>query len=405
MKKATRGSISRPILIVSLFLGAIGLGAVLYFSLYSGPRKPSFLFILIDTLRSDHLSCFGYPRATSPHLDRLAAEGVRFDCARSQASWTLPSMISLMSGRYIFTDIPALPRETPNLPLLLRQLGYNTAGFIANSLVGEKEGFDKGFDHFEIREHKTPQWTAKDLNSRLLPWMHDHLKPPFFLYLHYLDPHHPYTPPKDMVEFESDYDPITQERRNRYDRWLKDYPELYQNAHKDIEEMRYHITLYDGEIRLVDQCVGEVVNALKELGFDEETVIVVTADHGEGLWEHPHYLKAVEKQTPRDQWSLTTCFFRDHGYHLYEELIRVPMIINGPGIEPGKVVYEAVENVDLVPTLLEMAGDPQPFPGDGRSLVPTLAPQGPSLGERAVLFSHCNEGSCIIEPEKNLKLI
>ena len=377
------------------------------------PVPPNVVLIVVDTLRADRLGVDGYPRNLTPCLDGLAREGVYFRRAVSQSSWTLPSMISLMTGRHIFTEIPALPAETPSLAGMMKARGYATSAFIANSLVGEKEGFAKGFDHFEIRKHKTPQWDAAEVNRRVLPYMETSLKGPFFLYVHYLDPHFPYEPPEECLAFEEDYDPLHPEKRQRFSEFYTERPEYFPKAEEELAYIREQLDRYDGEVRHVDRAVGEVLDALKRLGLSETTVVAVTADHGECLWDHRHHVRVVEKQVPEGQRGLATWFFRDHGYHLYDELIRVPFIVEGPGIRGGRIVDELVENVDLLPTLLELAGDPgsdegggsRPPTGDGRSLAPFLRGSVESPPKRDIAFSHCNEATCAIQPEYRLKLV
>jgi arylsulfatase A-like enzyme len=366
-------------------------------------KPPSVVFIVVDTLRSDHLGCYGYPRDTSPAIDRLAASGVTFTSATAQSSWTLPSMVSMMSGRHLFSKVPRFPDDTPNLAMMMKKRGFQTAGFVANALVGEKEGFHKGFDTYEVRKAKTPQWSARDLNNRLLPFMRNELKPPFFLYIHYLDPHFPYEPPENFAAFDDRYDPLTPEKRQRFEDWLKDHPEFQDRAEDDVEEMRRLIRRYDGEIRFTDLCVGEVLTVLRNAGLDENTVVVLTSDHGECLWDHLQYEKAVEQRYEPGERHLINAFFRDHGYHLFEELIHVPLIVRGPGIEGGRTVDAPVEIVDLIPTLLQLQGESALPSCDGRSLVPGLM-EG-ALPERPAVFSHCNEGTCMIQTSKRLKLV
>jgi arylsulfatase A-like enzyme len=358
--------------------------ACLYFFVLQKPKPPSIVFILIDTLRSDHMSCYGYERKTTPNIDVLAKAGVRFENAIAQSSWTLPSMISLMSGKYIFSKAPKLPEETPSLAQLLKRRGYRTAAFIANSLVGEKEGFAKGFDHFEIRQHKTAQWPAGDLNHRLLPYMKSSLEPPFFLYLHYLDPHFPYAPPEELAVFKKSFDPIPEEKRRRIADYVAEHPELKAGAAEDVKKMERQIDLYDGEVRFVDRCVGRILFELKTLGLDENTVILLAADHGECLWDHLHYPKEVEKRHAKDQRDLT---------------------IQGPGIQKGRVVKTMVENVDIIPTLLALAGEEGYLFGDGRNLLPVLEDPAHELPEKQVVYSHCNEATCAVQPTYRLKLL
>jgi len=392
------------ILILVLCLAAVVMAVILYNVPRAKEQPPSVLFILIDTLRSDRLGCLGNQRNLTPHIDGLASEGVLFENARSQSSWTLPSMISLMTGRYIFSEIPKLPEEVPCLPQLMKQHGYATAGFVANALVGEKEGFKRGFDQFVVRREGDFPCSGKDLNYQLLPWMRQNLKSPFFLYLHYLDPHYPYEPPPEFPRVNDSLDPIDADNLARFKQWAEERAP-YAQLQEDLNEIRQELNLYDSEVRFVDHCVGEVLAELKRLGLDDNTIVVLTSDHGECLWDHAHYPKAIEKTVPEDERNLMTHFFRDHGYHLFDELIRVPMIIKGPGIPGNRTISTSVANVDLVPTLLELVGDNSVFKGDGKSLGPVLMHRNKSLPEDRAHFAHCNEATCIIHPTANLKLV
>jgi len=406
MKMTVRNNRAKISLILICFcIVLVSSGALFYFLVLAKPSPPNVVFILIDTLRSDHLSCAGYERKTSPCIDEIASEGVFFNKAISQSSWTLPSMISLMSGKYIFTKIPKLPDDTMSLAQMMKKGGYSTAGFIANSLVGKNEGFSKGFDHFEVRQKSTAQWTGADLNNRLLPYMKKSLKPPFFLYVHYLDPHYPYSPPEDFIKFDEEFDPVRIEYRKRYSEFCLEHEEVIPTAKKDVDLIKKNITLYDGEVKYVDRCVGEVMLQLKRMGLEENTVVVITSDHGEGLWNHLHHKKVVEKHVPMEKRNLTTYFLRDHGYHLYQELIHVPLIIKGPNIRKNETVSVMVENVDIIPTLLSLTDIDIPFNGDGRSLAQFLTNPDFTLDEKRLIFSHCDEGTCTIQPVYNSKLV
>jgi arylsulfatase A-like enzyme len=333
----------------------------------SEKKKPNILLIVIDTLRRDHVGCFGYKRDTTPHLDQLAKEGVRCDQMIATSSWTIPSLMS------IFTSLPPslhnatsyqkkLASGTSTLAEELKKFGYQTAAVVSNPSASPTFGFNKGFDFYDdytvtlgsdlnlFGEHPTPQSirtirTSPTVNRVALNWLEKVRKPdqPFFLFLLYVDPHADYIPPPPYdTMFDPDYKGTV--RGNMYDdpkRQLSD---------EDKEHIK---ALYDGEIRYTDEHVGQVLKKLDDLGLSKDTVVVAAADHGEEFWDHGGIL---------------------HGHSLFDELIRVPFIIRWPGNLPTeRVVPDQLSNISIMPTLLEMAGAKNPTQCQGPSLVGILS--------------------------------
>jgi len=318
----------------------------------SPERPPNIVLIVVDTLRHDHLSSYGYSRPTSPNIDRLLAQrGVVLENAYSQAPWTLPSVVSLLTGRYpteLLADEAAafkIPDEVPVLSELLQGLGYETAAFYANPALHAGTGFGRGFETFFappadfgwFRRH------ADDLNRRMLPWVKaragagagDRAQKPFFLYAHYLDPHDPYDNP-DLVEGKSPYFPdytgsITGHQVHR----IYGGFDLLQDPEQDVA----HLTaLYDSEITYVDRFLGELLETLGPETL-ENTLVVLTSDHGEELFDH-------------GGWK--------HGQSVYEEQIHVPLILRWDGHFPaGRRLEGTVELLDVLPTLISAAGGRQ----------------------------------------------
>jgi arylsulfatase A-like enzyme len=243
------------------------------------------------------------------------------------------------------------------------------------------------------------------LTEQVMKWAEKNLKPPFFLYVHYVDPHAPYVPQPQYTRFEEDYDPITPERLERFHAFLDQRPELRETAERDMEEIRRLIDLYDGEVKYVDKCMGDFFGELDRLGFLEDTIIALTSDHGEGLWDHLHYQKVVNATVPSERRNLTTYFMNGHGFHLFEELIQVPLIIKGPGISGNRIVETTVENVDLLPTLLALTGGEAPPGRDGQNLYQILTDPNHVLAEKEFLYSYCNQVTCTIQPRSRLKLL
>ncbi|MDY7093276.1 MAG: sulfatase [Acidobacteriota bacterium] len=264
------------------------------------PRYDNLVVILIDTLRSDHLPGYGYHRNTAPTLTRLQSEGIAVQ-GYAASSWTKPSVATLLTGfppqrHQAVGRADALPAEVPYLPELLAEKGFDTAAYVGNRNVGRKFGFDRGFRHFEMT-HPTgkidgPRVTAKSLA------LAQELRPPFFLYAHYVDPHDPYHPPRLFTDQGlADGPPV--------EGFVQ--PRQVRNGRTEMtpEVLRRMIDQYDGEIHQVDEEVRHLLAGLEEQGLLERTLVVVTSDHGEEFLEHG---------------ELT------HGTGLYQEAIRVPLI-------------------------------------------------------------------------------
>lgn len=311
---------------------------------------PNVVLISIDCLRADHLGCYGYSRETSPNIDSLARQGAVFEWAISSSSWTLPTHLSMLTSLHwpvwsAETDTNWTAVRQPRLPGVLRDHGYKTAGFYAGPLVSPTYGFDKGFDDY-IDCQTTPWNALKDITSpgihdRVTRWLDEERGEPFFLFIHYWDPHGLYIPPApyDRI-FDPDY-----EGKYVYPREPKD-----STADISPRDMKHLIALYDGEIRWTDKWIGELVRLLDAKGFLDRTLIILTADHGEQLGERGKI---------------------GHGLNLFDELIRVPLILRLPGKVPAGVrVREQVSLIDIFPTILDVVGVERPPKLMGRSLAP-----------------------------------
>lgn len=309
------------------------------------PSPPNILLITIDTLRADHLSSYGYARDTSPNLDALAARGVRFDQAWVQWPKTTPSIASLMTATYpkdngiVRAVGQHLPGEFRLLAEELQSRGYRTGAVVANGAIGSEFRFDQGFDSFlETWKHEPVPEDGSDQNraevvtrlgrSILEQWPADEK---YFLWLHYLDPHWPYWPPQDQTRFfELDPDAATLER-------LRPHPNGTEEEKRQLRRDRdWYSALYDAEIRYMDAQIGRMVAWMEERGLLDNTLIVVTADHGESLGEHDYYY--------------------DHGKLGFETTLRVPLIVVWPDRIPVKVESLPVNLIDLGPTLLDVVG-------------------------------------------------
>ncbi|MCJ7643243.1 MAG: sulfatase-like hydrolase/transferase, partial [Candidatus Aminicenantes bacterium] len=316
---------------------AAGLGILIYFFIISLgrnrvalPGTPSYniLLITLDTTRADHLGCYGYKPAKTPNLDRLAQEGIRFARVYCPAPLTLPSHASIMTGLYPVThgvrnNGHDLPSGIRTLAEILKGRSYSTAAFVSSFSMDSRFGLDRGFDVYDDTfQSESPFKTqnaerrAKETFARFSRWLEINGKDKFFGWVHYYDPHLPYDPPSPSKE-EFEKDP------------------------------------YDGEIAYMDRYVGAVLERLKELGILERTLVVIAGDHGEGLGDK------VET---------------GHGIFLYEETLRVPLILYNPAVFPRSQVIESqVRLVDVAPTILEIIGLKNEAAGmTGQSLVPWL---------------------------------
>lgn len=339
-------------------------GSLLIVGLVAGCAErrdpPNLLLVVVDTLRADHLGCYGYPRDTSPRIDRFAAGAVLFANAFTPVPKTGPAMTSLFTGRYpqrhgVTENRRVVPADEQLLAEVL-PAAYRKVAFVANPTLTAERGFAAGFDEFELVSDDS---TA--LTDRVLSWLESYSDGPFFLWAHYLDPHGPYLPPEALREkFVGDawYD-ASRRVRSRPDPRRRDgalglgVVPKYQRL-EGQHSVDYYVAQYDAEILHVDSELGRLFDHLEESGLAERTVVVLVSDHGESLGEHDYYF--------------------EHGLHVTEGSIRVPLIVRAPGLGP-RVVPDLVQTVDLLPTLLQLLGAASPIDtrSEGRDLTPLLS--------------------------------
>ncbi len=326
---------------------------------------PNIVLVLIDTLRADRVGWYQNDRKLTPFLDSLAEHGDVFWQAYAQSSWTSPSVASLLTSRYpsqhAVVRIGAVLGPTEiRLPALLRAHGYATGGFSANPLIGARWGYAEGFDHFvdapdedTIREPNAKQ-RAERINSAALSWL-DSLKDrpggarPVFLYLHYMEPHAPYLPPRESLEAVLDRSPDPDRARKSLGDMLFVSRQRFQQP--DPEALELIKDLYDAEVLGLDARLRTLFADLQGRGVLANAIVVVTADHGEEFKEHGHM---------------------GHGYTLYNEVIHVPLMLAIPGQHQRVDLQGPVSLIDLAPTLLDFAGVTPPASFEGHSLRPLL---------------------------------
>lgn len=336
-------------------------------------RRPNILLLGVDSLRADHMSCYGYPRLTTPHLDRFAQQATLFENTFSPHIPTTSAYGSMLTGRDVFgTQVVALRHQGPlrpevrTLPEILREAGYATTcvGFNGNP---SSRGFDKYLDYpswGSWNEGRSPK--AQALNEVALPEL-DRLatgKEPFFLFLRHMDPHAPYLPPAPFERMF--YHGNERDKKNKSMAPVmafKPFRDFFASwMPPGISDKDYVIAQYDGAIAYMDSCIASIFEALETRGLLDDTIIAFNADHGETLYEHE-------------------CWFDHHG--IYDNTLHVPLILRYPEKLPmGKRIRGYNQHKDLVPTLLDLAGVRPHDPFDGQSLLPMA---------RGEVVSHASE--------------
>ncbi len=340
------------------------------------PPAPRYnlLLISIDTCRADHLTCYGYDRDTSPHLDQLAREGTLFENLTAASSWTVPSHMSMFTSLYpsvhgVQDFDNKLGEGVPTLAQCLAQSGYVTAAFVTGPPLNHRYGFNRGFrfyDDFTVGlTFEEPGAAALQDSGRLdrvvtnpvitnlaTQWLKKHSRENFFLFLHYWDCHYDYVPP---APYDRKFDPGYQGAENGRRVFERERDILKYISVMDLAHM---MALYDGEIAHTDEHVGRILQLLQDLGISERTLVIVLSDHGEAFLEHGKLR---------------------HGNSLYEELLHVPLIMRLPGVIPaGKRVAGNISHVDLMPTALGLLHLRGPAQMQGIDLSPMI------LGDQAV---------------------
>ncbi len=340
-------------------------------------NKRNVVFIVLDTLRADHLSCYGYFRKTDPRISEIAAAGSVFSDFFASGIATGPGFTSIVTGLppirngYYITpwnkpNAEQLDDNIPTMAEIFQHNGYQTAA--VDNLVNFRshmKHFVRGYEYY-MNATGSPYWvhhhvTAEKINAMVLPWLADRAEPPFFLFLHYWDPHMPYNQPAEYRRLWRHEPGSTNDLQVRradagYDYvpgWgrLGDIEENEKVIEVEGETFRRSMDLYDGEVSYADAAVGRVHDLLKNKDLLEDTILVITADHGEqlgqhGLWGHDG---------------------------LHDAVIHIPLIIRAPGQLPaGKVVEGFAQHADLLPTVMELAGIDDIPDFDGNAVVKSM---------------------------------
>jgi choline-sulfatase len=305
----------------------------------SRPAIRNVLLISIDTLRADHVSAYGFPRPTTPNIDAVAREGVLFRNVHTPVPMTLPAHVSMLTG----TLPPAhglrdnlanrLPEASLTLAEMLKPRGFTTGAVVSTFVLDRRFGTSQGFDTYDDRFQAVHK--IGDINERkgdettrhALDWLDEHKAQPFFLFVHFYDPHDPYEPPEPFAS-----------------QW-REHP-------------------YEGEIAFADHCVGQVLEKLRQLGLYDRTLVVITGDHGEMLGEHGEL---------------------NHGFFIYEGALHVPLVMRVPGAPAAARKVDApVSLIDIAPTIVSLVGAPVPKEVQGVDLSPWIAGRGAGGGARPI---------------------
>ena len=281
------------------------------------PTETNILLIVVDTLRADHTSPYGYARETSPRMRELSSRGVTFERCVTQRTNTTPAMATMMTGLYpptvgVVDAGDVLSESHTTLGEILQERGFRTAAFCANGMTGPRYNLDQGIERFELIL-PDEQIESRAINQEALSWLEEQGSEPFFLWLHYKDPHWPYELPESHAGLFAD-----------------------DGGASTPSEVESEIANYDAEIFYNDESLGQIFDTLQRLDLWDDTLVILTADHGESLGEHDYYYS--------------------HGAYCYEPTAHVPLIMAHPRFGEPRRVEATIGLVDLLPTLLELFG-------------------------------------------------
>jgi arylsulfatase A-like enzyme len=320
--------------------------------------RPNIVLITIDALRADHLGAYGSTAGLTPNLDAFARQAARYHAAYASAPWTLPSFAALFTSlppsecglttsqpesTQWYSQVARLPDRVPLLSEQLQRAGYVTAAVLTNPFLFQERGWNRGFHHFrnedgpDVTDLLTSDTTrAHTVTHHARLWLRMNHRQPFFLWVHYLDPHAPYDPPGAPPDLRTPYPDEWGTDRPYWHDHMRDAPPAVQARYADFCR-----TMYAQEVRYADRFVGELLREIARYDGDRQFLTIITSDHGEELFDHGGF---------------------EHGHSVYQELLHVPLLVQWPhGTEADRDIYQTVGLMDLAPTLLEIAGaDPMP---------------------------------------------
>lgn len=373
-----------PLLMAVLLLGACH-GEEAETNGQGGVRAPRHVFLItVDTLRADHLSAYGYARATSPNLDRLAGTGVLFERAIAQWPKTGSSFASMFTGLYPHTTgithkaAVRIPAAYLTLPELFKENGYATVAVQSNPVLAGRLGWSTGFDEYlqtwgegDVPDDPAalrPLIQADKVNGLALPLLGRRAQEgKLFAWIHYTDPHAPYELPAGATN------PFLDDGHFTGNQTL---PAKVTPGYRlgDRTDLKYYVAQYDANVRVVDDAIAKLLDAARSAGLLDGALVIITADHGESLGEH-------------DSWF-------EHGPLPYNTTAHVPLVFLGAGLPASRRVGRPVELIDLYPTLRDLIAPGQEVPGlEGQSLVPFFRGEIPEEAEFRVAYSQAGRRS------------
>lgn len=324
---------------------------VALFLRFQNPSGPNVIVLLVDALRKDHVSKYGYYRNTTPKINRFARKAVVFRNAVSQCSWTSPAIASLFSSLYPSVHgltsysykenvaaADTLDFRLVTFAEVLKEKGYATGAFVANHWINRQLGYGQGFDIFDPILY-VPKPRAWMVNEKALKWIAANQSKPFFAYMHYMDVHGPYAPPGNFSSFF---------KSEVLKKMTEEDAVKIPGFNPEINDLNHYIDQYDGEIRYIDRQIGVFLDKIRELGLMDNTIIIITSDHGEAFLEHG---------------------YGDHGWSLYNEEIDIPLIIKLPeGEKFPEIKQHRVQLIDVAATVLGLLHFRFPYEVDGWDL-------------------------------------
>lgn len=372
-----RGAVFGALLVLLPFLG----------SCPSSAPPPTVVLITVDTLRADHLGSYGVRDVSTPALDGIAAKGARAAAAWAPFGRTTQSVGSILTGLHPLHHGAdglgmKLPEEVLTLPEVLSAAGYRTAAFVSNVHLKRSWGFDQGCDVYSNPPARWASDSAPQITAEALAWAKEHREGsrPLFLWVHYLDPHWPYSPPERVAaaadpEWNEEFDLFEEVASGRLTkgRVIFDADQILSQA--QIDHAR---RLYRAEVGYTDQAIATLLAGLEEAGVLEDGIVAMTADHGEAMGDHRYWFA--------------------HGEYLYDDTLRVPFLVQAPGrVPPGTVIEGNVKLEDMAPTVLDLAGLDPPDGLDGVSLAPLMRRGGVQTVSRRLLV-HLTDHN-LVHPE------
>jgi arylsulfatase A-like enzyme len=331
---------------------------IIYYDTGTDDNYKNVILVSIDNVRADHIGCYGSKRNSSPYMDKFSKNSVTFKRCIAQASWTLPSHMSIFTSKIasehgVWDTDTILEKENITLTEILHKEGYLTKGIVTHKFLGSEYGFNKGFESYVYNQDKN----ASVVSNEAIDWISKNKQKPFFLFLHYFDPHFDYNPPRPYNKL---HDPFYKGEVAGTLGFLYKYSDPRNKIDPvDLEHLK---ALYDGEISFSDKAMDSLIKGIRKLNLLDKTMIIITSDHGEEFKDHGSML---------------------HGTTLFEEQLLVPLIIHTPDCIPA-IIDLQVESIDIAPTILSFLDLTKILTFDGQSLYSQLHPKNGQSDYRVV---------------------